>query len=812
MSSLRVQDIPALRLSVLFAAGIIIGKASGIPIHLLIGGVSILFVVVLSAYVVSRRYPPATVLLTSSVVLLCVSAGAAKISVDRERSWLVSDNLMNRPVIVIGTVSEPPTVVHNGMRFVLTARELIADSCNTPLREQVLVTVKWSRRDTLRPHLEYGMSVALKGKLSRPSAERNPGEFSAREYYEANGIPLFLFVPGSDGMMILDSSGGWWVMRELVAPVRAYTIRSINRTVGGEEAEFLKGILIGERSGISSSTRRAFANSGVAHVLAVSGSNVAIVATTLFFGFEFLRLPRRGRVLAICAGLLFYMLLTGTQPPVVRATVMAILLLTGQLVQEKGNVYNALGVAALILLGIDSRQLFDVGFQLSFVAVFSIVFLYPTMNSWISRIAGEGIWHRIFRGTLRVCAVSGAAALGTLPLTAIYFGRVSLIGVITNIVVIPSVAVSVTLGFVSILAGIISTWMAETYAPLNLLILRYTLSLIDFAAGVRFAYVDLVRFTVVDAVPFYIGLLLVFHCTVQPLARRLFILLLIALNVAVFYPPPRAFSSGDGKLRMSFIEVGQGDAIFVELPDGANMLIDAGPKILDYDAGERIVVPFLKRQGVSRIDFLVVSHPHSDHMGGIPSVLKEFDVKHIFDCGQPVRSSVYREYLHAVREEGCTFKSIGGGTVLLDSSEIRLYVLHPNPRFINLDTTYQHPNLNNVSVVFKLQYGKITFLLSGDAEQEAEEQVVSAYGNFLKSTLLKVGHHGGATSTSETFLDAVRPVFAVISVGINNKFQHPSLAVLRRLREMNVDISRTDEDGAVMFETDGTTLTEIDWR
>jgi competence protein ComEC len=586
----------------------------------------------------------------------------------------------------------------------------------------------------------------------------------------------------------------------------------IDQTIGGEEGEFLKGLLLGERGGLSSATREAFTNSGVAHILAVSGSNVAVVATILVFVSGFLRLPRALRTIAVSFGLLCYMVLSGNQPPVVRATIMALVFVLGRVFQEKQSVYNALGISALIILGIDARQLFDVGFQLSFVAVLSIVYLYPKVNAWLSNIPDRSAWRRATVWTLRVCAVSAVATLGTLPLTAMYFGRVSVIGIVSNIVVIPAAEVSVVLGFLSLGAGIFSSWLAGIYGEVNHLLLALTLWVTDLTGRLSFAYFETLRFMPADAIPFYAGLGLVTHLRVRDSARRCFVLFLAGLNIALFAPAPPQYARHSGTLRVSFIDVGQGDAMLVEFPDGKSMVIDAGPRNGSYDAGERTVVPFLKRRGISTVDLLVVTHPDNDHIAGAHAVFEQLDVRRVIDCGRPSASDTYEQYLDDVREEQCPHESVRAGRLITDFTGARLYVLSPLHSFVGGDATYSHESLNNSSVVMKVQYGFVSFLLTGDAEAGAEHGMVSAYGGFLRANVLKVGHHGSASGTSEEFLHCVQPVMAVISVGRNNRFHHPSSMIIHRLTDMQSHVLRTDEQGAIIMETDGRTFSCINWR
>jgi len=241
-------------------------------------------------------------------------------------------------------------------------------------------------------------------------------------------------------------------------------------------------------------------------------------------------------------------------------------------------------------------------------------------------------------------------------------------------------------------------------------------------------------------------------------------------------------------------------------------LIDGGPKSADFDAGERIVTPFLKRKGISVIDLLVVSHPDADHLGGVPAVLRNFKVRAVLDNGLIAPSDLYSEYCREVKRVGTKLLRGRAGTSLEVDAGARMYILSPSPVFIRSDTSSAELSMNNASVVLKLQHGKVSFLLVGDAAMEAEEEMLKTYGDFLNSTVLKIGHHGSRTSSSEAFLDAVRPEYAVLSVGMYNRFNHPSPDVIRRLNDSRVDIVRTDEEGAVVFESDGSSLSHVDWR
>jgi competence protein ComEC len=549
--------------------------------------------------------------------------------------------------------------------------------------------------------------------------------------------------------------------------------------------------------------RDAFVRSGTAHVLAVSGSNVAVIAAIVLLLLQFARANRWVRAVLTCVAVVFYMLLTGGQPPVVRAGIMAIVLLGAGLVQERPNTMNSLGLAAVLILLVDPRQLFDVGFQLSFAAVFSIVLLYPPMRTHIDGWTAGPWMRRLARPPLRLVALSLAATIGTLPLSAMWFGSVSIIGLLANIVVVPAVGVSVVLGVASGVAAVLSSWMAQAYASLNTMILRFTIWTAQETGGLSFATLDTPAFRWVDAIAFYAAVAVVLQKRGKIIAGL--IVLAVALHLAIQLPDVPWSRHTPGSLRVTFIDVGQGDAALIQLPEGHAILVDAGGMSTEYDAGERVVVPFLRRCGIRRLDALVVTHYHSDHAGGVPAVLRSVRVDELIepDTGREGTPTAAAGVRSGVRHSG----RIGGELKL--ESQARVFILSPGAEGAAGEG---QTGENNSSVVLKVCYGSVSFLLAGDAGTDAEALMLEGYGGFLRSTVLKVGHHGSSGSSSESFLDAVRPEQAVISVGAGNSFGHPSEETLIRLEGRGIGILRTDEEGAVMFETDGRVLRRIEWK
>jgi competence protein ComEC len=791
---------PALRVGLLYAAGILLARSpgeEGAPVLVPFVALTLLVLVFLLALLVRRHSTPVISLVGAG---LCVTLGAGRMALVEINEEAVPEGGLDS-LVLIGTIVDPPVNEPRRVRFLLEPEEQAEGRAS--LHGLVAVALSRRTRDPPLPDLDYGMRVLLRGALRIPPGERNPGEFNLREYYRANGIGYVMKVRGVSNLHLIDGVHGSPLYRELVIPVRTFILRQIDRTIGGEEGEYLKGIFIGVRSGISRETREAFVNAGVAHILAVSGSNVAVIAATLYVLLGALRIPRRLIEPVVAAGLLYYMLLTGSQPPVVRATIMALVYLVSRLIERRVNTLNSLGLAGLIILLIDPRQLFDVGFQLSFGAVLSILLLYPKANRLLSGLPLKGWPGRGLLWCLRLSALSLVASLGTLPLAASYFEKVSIIGLLANIVVVPAAGASVVLGIVAAMAETVSTPVGEAYAAVNWLLLHATLRLTVACGTSPVAFLQTSGWGPLDTIPYLAAVAFVATLDSPVGRRRMLIILLLALHLRVLAPEGGLQSSGD-VLRVAVLDVGQGDAILVQMPGGKTMLIDTGPKILDYDAGERVVAPALRRMGVTRINLLVLTHPHNDHIGGAGYLCSEFAVERIIHGGALPKEGM-------IRGVGLVSSPLAG-TMLTPAPRTRLYILSPGFRRFRPPGRRAMHRGNNSSIVLKLQFGTTSFLFTGDMEQPPEERMTRVYGEFLRSSVLKVAHHGGDTGTGARFLRQVRPEFAVISVGTWNAFHHPSSPLLTRLHGTGAVVARTDREGAVIFESDGRRVERRFWR
>jgi competence protein ComEC len=734
-------------------------------------------------------------------LLLCVVLGMAKYLAET-RGGL--PEIPKAKVLLLGTIAEPPLRLGTRTRCLLRSVTYMEEGKRREVEGLVLTTIKSRARERSAPSLSYGTRIAITGSLALPPPRRNPGEFNLRQYYEANGISLLCNVPDDRTLALVDTTGGAWILRKVVFPVRQYILATVDTLIGGEEGAFLKGLLLGERSGLSQPLRQAFAISGVAHVLAVSGSNVAVVGLALLVFFEVIRIPRKIRPVLVALGLLVYMIITGNQPPVVRATIMGLVFLAARVRQRPTNPYNVLGISALIILLVDTRQLFDVGFQLSFVAVLALVHLYPALRLLYAAFRPSNIWKKLLVGACDLIALTMAATLGTLPITAAVFGRVSVIGLLANVLVVPATGLAVFLGMVLVVAHLAGHMAGLIYGAVTREVLHWTLESVRVSALAPFAAVQTLRFSAADALPYFAVLLFVFHLRTPRVTRGLVFVVMASFCLRVFLPPDRVFAGNETTLRCIVMDVGQGDAILLQFPGGKTLLIDAGPAAPGNDMGEKIIVPFLTRLGVQRLDAVLISHPHDDHFGGLRAIASVFPIDRlIVDVKRFNALSQMRGVASQVRTEGSVGERFvfGGG---------RIYVL--SSRDTTMADTFGPPDLNAESLVVKVVYGKTALLFPGDAPSTVEQHMIRRYGNFLESDFLKVGHHGSATSSSDEWLDVVRPELAAISAGQFNRHGHPAPSTLKRFAERPILVGRTDEDGALIFESDGTTITPLQWQ
>jgi competence protein ComEC len=690
------------------------------------------------------------------------------------------------PGYFLGEVAGEPRIYEGRSRFEVSVHRWGPDSL-TAHRGSGRVLVFLQSEASPRS----GDVVRVRGKLSLPRGYANPALFDYRTYLLNRGVVGV--IAATPDAVTTQRRASVLSLEGVIRHLRRASMRVLDEHKLTPAFSLLSGLILGQRWKVHRHIQETFAEAGLAHVMAISGLHVGFVAAAVFPVLRALRAGRRGAAIGTAVALVLYAWLTGGRPSVVRATVMACILIAGLLTQRSWSPLNSLGIAALVILGASPRSLVDPGFQLSFLATGSILLLCPPL---VRRLPGGSPW----RVPVAALAVSVSAQAGVLLLVARYFHRVHVVAPLANLVVVPVVGLGVALGLATVAAGSVSHWLADIFAHANLLPLEFSVRAARWLGGLPSAGLAAHPPGLGACAPYFLGL----GALGLALRRRrswLWILAtgLVVISVVLWW----GGSLAGGGLEVTVLDVGEGDSIFIKAPGGGTLLIDAGLRTRYTDMGAVVVLPFLQAQGVRTLDCVLLTHAHNDHVGGVPTVIGGLKIGRAFGTGFPHTSWSYRRYVRCLREKGVPWARVREGDVI-PVGEARLHVLYPRDSDVALLTSKPDLGLNTISVVARLVYKNFSMLLAGDAE-ELVERAVLRRGHVVRARVLKVGHHGAATSSTESFLRAVSPEVAVVSAGRSNRFGHPHVEALARLRRAGCRVYRTDVHGAVVVTSDGQT-------
>ena len=736
-------------------------------------------------------------------------------------------------VLLSGCVSNPPVFSPNREQFTLNLSPSAAIRITTNLRP-----------DDQPLALNYGQRVELPAKIRAPRNFQNPASFDYVHYLAEQRIYWTGSVSSPQDIKVLSGRCGssaiaglysfrTWALARLVS-----LYPNDQHTVG-----LLQATLLGETTGVERRWTQNFRVTGTYHALVISGQHVSVLAFTLLLILRLLRLRKVPSLCVATAASWLYAFISGLSSPVVRAAGGFTLFLIASYCFRQIRILNTLAVVAIVYLLWNPDQLFDPSFQLSFLSAAAIAaFAIPLMERYTEplraavkrfdqraydarlpqhaaewrvelRLLSQTLqcWSRlslkkceflVARATLLAAFIAEAVIVSAcvqfglaLPMVS-YFHRLSITGLSANIIVIPLLSLVVPLGFASIATG----W--HLLANFT----RLLLNAADWVATWHVRFEPAWRIAAIPpliAVAFAVSLILLAFAIRQKRFVPVAILAALAQFVVICWQPwPPEIEAG--KLEVSAIDVSQGDSLFVAFPNGQTMLIDAGgfpgfgnmkrkPQI---DMGEDVVSPYLWSRRITHLDYAVLTHGHSDHMGGLAAILDNFHPQALWIGVEPetpewrnIETVAARDHIPVIPlKRGSPDRTIGG-------AQIR--ILAPSPDYLPGDTAQ-----NDDSLVMELTYGRDRVLFTGDAEKPVEDDLLAS-GVLHPVTLLKVGHHGSKTSSSEEFLDQVKPEFAFISDGYKNLFHHPHPSVLGRLAEHHTAILRTDEQGLITFRTDG---------
>ncbi len=819
---------PIVYFTCFYIAGVLLGEFTRFKATMAMVLAAFCLLIVVAGHILDWRGNRRAVL----ALFLLLGLVLSRLGMEESKTPLIQ--FAGQRIILVGQVSSGPDVRADQVIYQFRAQEVVRGGERHPVSGAVRLQVKECNRV-----FSYGDILKVSGLLIKPDTPGNPGAFNYRTYLEREGIHVILLARGEDSLV----KAGAGRINPLISTALAAKQKlaaAATHSLTPAQAAVLNGIVFGSQGLIDQETRQAFSETGIVHILSVSGLHVGLVLGGLMGFLGLFRAPPACTAPLVTPVLLFYALMTGLNPAVLRATFMALLLVWAHHLGRDRDWPTTLALAALIMLIWKPLQIYNPGFQLSFTATWGILYLGPPLAAGLARLLrglsesavraatpgqrGRPILQRgLSENSVRVAALALAiplvAQLATVPLVAWYYNLFSPVSIPANLLAAPLVGLVLLLGVLSAVLGLFWLPLAGLLNASTGVVLDLFLALVGLLQELPGAVIYLATPPVLLAVVWYGGLFIIagFSSGVwSPAVLRRFknwTAVGAALGVVlllVWWP----WRGGDQKLIVHFIDVGQGDSILAQTPGGKNMLIDTGGWREEFltgaGAGSQVVAPYLRRIGVRRLDVLVLTHPHEDHAGGAAYLVKNFPVGLALapPAALPDGSgeapgvetaeeipAAFTALVKNMEAKGIPVEAAGAGDSLALDSAVDLEILSPGARQASI------ASLNNISLVMKLTYKDRTFIFTGDAEVEAQRELLEI-GEDLQADVIKMPHHGSRTLLPE-LVQQVQPEIAVIQVGAHNTFGHPAPSTLELLQHSGAAVYRTDLDGAVIVETDG---------
>ncbi|NBB76867.1 MAG: DNA internalization-related competence protein ComEC/Rec2 [Bacteroidetes bacterium] len=648
--------------------------------------------------------------------------------------------------------------------------------------------------ESLRHGIRAGSRIRGEVRLYQFPEVRNPHEFDYGSWLQSNG-----FSTHGELTRVVEVEQreelSWAKLRESV-------LNNVDQLFSEQNAAFAKALFLGYKQELSREQKKKFSRAGLSHIMAVSGLHVGFVVAPFWFLIPYLRGSRKGKLagIAIITVLLVsYAGITGFSPSVSRASLMAWLLTYGNLFHKVRNSINLTGTAAIILLLIQPSQLFEIGFQLSFGAVFIILMVMPATMGLVPnryRYGKAG-------GLMGVIMVSMVVQIGLFPILVSYFREFSIAGPISNAMVIPLLSVLVPTGLALVLIfPLLQNVLLTVVQPLEWA-LTWIQGVAKTLGGSAFGFITIAEIYSIIFLIWLFALFAIAGMRYPHLRWKMVIALLLSLNILVVQSLTDRLKPKE--LEITMLDVGQGDAVHIKTPNNKHILVDTGRWTPNGNSGESIILPYLESRGIRKLDALILSHPHADHIGGTLEILQSIPVDTIYQSSYSYDSVLYQSISRLTKSKGIpVVEPMTGDRIDIDPA-IRLFVLAPEPGAAD-------PGANNRSVIFRLVYGKTSALFTGDAEIEQERRLVRRYGDFIDSDFYKVGHHGSHTSSTEELLRQLTPQISIASLSLNNRFGHPRPEAVRRIDKYSKAEHYTSVDGAIRYASDGERFRQIEWR
>lgn len=794
-----MKDYPFIKFTIAFIVGILSAGLFQFDLHFYQISVFIFFLILLSL----AKYFRFNNIISSVLFLILIFIFGIYISKVNEIRIVspISNYQKEKNVKLYAEVTSVELERSYEIVFTVLTDSLIIDSNSIVTKDYIICKFRGDslQRKNIYTQLNAGNKIYLTGTYQKGREKRNPGEFDYDKYLKSKSITGLFISYNTDSINILSNQKDYF--KSSLHSVRKLIDETIHKLHNPQTAGLLRGLLLADRSEIDYETKNEFINSGVVHILAVSGLHVGYVLVIIIFIFGRFGIYLRSILTII--GLVAFMFLTGVPPSVFRATLMSVVIIIAFLSNRSTNIINSISIAAFIILLLNPNEIYNPGFQLSFSAVLAIGILYPYIQKIIFKL---NLKHKWLEYILLFFGVSLSAQIGTLPFTLAYFSKLSVVALFANLIVIPTVGVIIGIAFITVFIGVISNSIAIYFAAANDLLSGWMIDFIKYTGQLDFSFLWIRNYSLYDSIVFYLGLALVLLVLrkISKVYMKIVLVMILSATIIIYSQFDNKELLDKNVLSVFMIDVGQGDSFLIKFPNGKTALIDAGEANPFIDNGERVIIPLLDNFGIRKIDYGFISHLDLDHYGGFVSIIHNDRIKEIFrPLPDSSKKSIRLEkYLSQKKIKTRIYDKYS-----FDVGNVKIYFLNDPNNYL-----YKKFSSNDKSGVVKIVFGNTSFLFVGDCEHPGEYFLASNFGKMLDSDVLKVGHHGSSTGSSDAFLNLVYPEISLVSAGIKNKFNHPSERVINSLEEINSIIYRTDKSGGVFLQSDGKNIKQIIWK
>lgn len=641
---------------------------------------------------------------------------------------------------------------------------------------------------------KYGDKVKVSGIIEKPSEERNPGGFNYRRYLISKNI--YSIIKCEYFSMKDENKGNRFIA--LSMNMKEKMLGVIHNLLPKNEALLLAAVVLSKTDTLDEQVKTDFSNSGLSHIMAVSGMNVALIVIPLLYTSKKLKIPKLLYIPGIAIILIMFAFITGGSAAVVRAVIMSMVVIIGEAIYRDNDTLTCIAFSAVLILVYNPVIFFDVGFQLSYAATLGIVMLQSRiadMFKTLPKILGDTI------------SVTLSAQVGVIPIICYYFNKISIISLFSNIIAAPIAQGILIIGLVMSLIGQASIFLAKFLSGIIYFLVKLLYFIANKSCLIPFAWLTVSTPSIYQIAAYYliiIGFLLYstkefnqikLKCVekLRPYYAKLIsrkkLMVGLGTAIVIFF----VLSIYNRPLQISYIDVGQGDSAFIQTPNNKIILVDCGTgNRQDPGKDDKIIVPFLLDKGIRKIDIIVVSHPDSDHISSMESIADKFKVGSIMVSKGALKSENWRDIEEIAKKNNIKIAVLNSGTVNISKN-------------VNIEAISmgEEVSINDSSLSVMLNYKNNKFLFCGDISKEAEAELIKKYN--LKADVLKIAHHGSKNSSSEDFLNKVNPKVAVISVGKNN-YGHPSSEVVSRLENIKAKVLRTDKKGCITMISNGKSI------